>query len=394
MNKNLPVKQQTAKITLLKTKSLIGVANKILSNGSGLASVDDSWMQRLWDWADENDVPDLDGLSRNKEQLLKLTNFYYIGSLQTDLPVEICNLTGLTSICMQCCDITGLPNNIGNLSNLIDVCFSANLLTEVPREIGKLIRLTDLSLEENQLENIPDEICDLVNITNLGLGYNQLMELPKKIVNLTSLTYFTLDENPNLILSLEQKEWILTLKENKCDVDIDEDLLSRTQQETTVSNNSKISYDQYKVIEFTDGYDAWEDEATGLMWEVKTQENARYPYVYSKEWIDNAMYPEDLTDDVKDIFSYAQKLNTMQYAGFSDWRVPSKEELETLLTENNFYGNAILGRNTLNLYWTSTSLDDNPSLAYIGAFSTGSVLDIEKNSMSYVRCVRGEYNDI
>ncbi len=156
------------------------------------------------------------------------------------------------------------------------------------------------------------------------------------------------------------------------------------------AQHGKISYDQERVIELSDEYVAWLDKDTGLMWEVKTQKNVRQPYVYSKDWINNALYPEDLTDDAKDIFSYAQKLNTSQYAGFSDWRVPSREELETLLTENNFYTETPLGGNTLNLYWTSTTLENNPNLAYIGAFSTGSILDLEKNSLSYVRCVRGE----
>ena len=42
-----------------------------------------------------------------------------------------------------------------------------------------------------------------------------------------------------------------------------------------------ISYDQNKAIDLNDGYSAWEDAETDLMWEVKNEENIKYMYVWN-----------------------------------------------------------------------------------------------------------------
>ena len=95
MKKNLPTIKQDTKVILSKTKSIIGITNKVLNNKLELD--DKSWMQRLWDWADENEIPDLEfieeyeeedgyvlydykywiGLPRDKEKLLTFSELYF-----------------------------------------------------------------------------------------------------------------------------------------------------------------------------------------------------------------------------------------------------------------------------------------------------------------------------
>ena len=162
--------------------------------------------------------------------------------------------------------------------------------------------------------------------------------------------------------------------------------------------------------------EAWIDADTGLMWEIKTKENIEYEYVWSKEWIEEwieeALSPEDLTDDfsylfkyidhidsiqfikddIKDAFSYSQKLNKKNYAGFSNWRVPTLEELETLLTEetnNDLYIKYPLSKNTAsNVYWSSTTNAYSTGGAWIVYFSNGLQGTYNKAHSYYVRCVR------
>lgn len=55
MNKNLPIQKQNSKVALSKTKSLIGIAGRLLITDN----IDDSWIERLWEWAEENNIPDL-----------------------------------------------------------------------------------------------------------------------------------------------------------------------------------------------------------------------------------------------------------------------------------------------------------------------------------------------
>jgi len=134
--------------------------------------VSKDWIFRLWNWADENKVDDLGW-------------------------VEEYN------------DYRGLP-----------------------RDKKNLLALTELDLYGNQLTELPKEIGNLTNLTTLILWYNELTELPKEIINLSNLTTLNLSNNPDLILSSEQKEWIEKLiskygKEPK-GIRIDDDLLERT----------------------------------------------------------------------------------------------------------------------------------------------------------------------
>ena len=157
----------------------------------------------------------------------------------------------------------------------------------------------------------------------------------------------------------------------------------------------KISTDQNKAIEFSDNIEAWIDTDTGLMWEIKTEENIEHYYVWSKEEIQTALRPKNLTDDVKDTFSYAKKLNANNHAGFSDWRVPTIEELQTLLREqenNDYHIKYPLSKNTaisfFSYYWSSTTNADGTGSAWIVGFRSGNQYDVHKTYSSYVRCVR------
>ena len=86
--------------------------------------IDESWIERLWKWADENEISD-DEIPRNKEKLLNLTEL----SLNFN-------------------QLTELPKEIGNLTNLISLHLGGNQLTELPKEITNLI-LKSLDLEDS-----------------------------------------------------------------------------------------------------------------------------------------------------------------------------------------------------------------------------------------------------
>ena len=198
MNKNLTIKQNTDLI-LKKSKSSLKITSNILSKRTSLIiQEDDSWIQRLWDWADNNDIPDLEwfigrteeengyfrGLSRNKEELLNVTELDLHFNQLTQLPKEIGNLVNLTWLYLSDNQLTQLPKEIGNLVNLTALDLSDNQLTQLPKEIGNLVNLTWLALSDNQLTQLPKEIGNLVNLTELGLSYKQLTQLPKEIENL------------------------------------------------------------------------------------------------------------------------------------------------------------------------------------------------------------------
>jgi len=138
MNKNLPTIRENSAITLSKTKDLMSITNKILAKKGELAITDDSWMQRLWDWADKNNIKERE-IPRNKKDLVNLTKL---------------------SLCFN--KLTEIPKEIGNLANLTWLGLDSNQITEIPKEIGNLINLKELQLDENKLKELPKEILNLV----------------------------------------------------------------------------------------------------------------------------------------------------------------------------------------------------------------------------------------
>ncbi len=159
---------------------------------------------------------------------------------------------------------------------------------------------------------------------------------------------------------------------------------------------ANITDDPDKIIKFEDNIKAWIDSDTELMWEIKTEENLKHRYVWSEKEIEWALLPYFLTDDVEDAFSYAEKLNKMEYAGYNDWRVPSIEELKTILTKekNGQYHTKIklpLCENIFDEYWSSSTSGNKNTMAFYLKPFLGFRSDNLKTVSYSVRCVRLQY---
>ena len=183
-NKNLPTIRQSTEVALSRANTLMDMADKILAKQS-TDLVDESWMERLWQWADDNynDISD-EVLPRDRERLVNLTCLNLNGCYST---------YGFVGPCIP--GVAQLPKEIGNLVNLTELRLGANQLTKLPKEIGNLVNLTSLNLIGNQLTELPKEIGNLVNLKDLYLSRNQLIELPKEIGKLVNLEVLYLDYN-------------------------------------------------------------------------------------------------------------------------------------------------------------------------------------------------------
>ena len=125
-----------------------------------------------------------------------------------NLPLEINELTALTSLDLSGNELTSLPPDIGNLTKLTTLDLYSNQLTSLPSEIGNLTALTTLDLTGSQLISLPSEICNLTKLTTLDLTGNQLTSLPSEIGKLTKLT--TLDLTGNQLTNLPSEIGKLT----------------------------------------------------------------------------------------------------------------------------------------------------------------------------------------
>jgi hypothetical protein len=83
---------------------------------------------------------------------------------------------------------------------------------------------------------------------------------------------------------------------------------------------------------------------------------------------------------------------SLEFAGYSDWRAPSIEELQTII-DYRYHSPAIDGSifDTTAIgdsYWSSTPLPSIPSFAW-GIYSSNGIVD-SLFTNSYIRCVRGD----
>ncbi|ETR66184.1 MAG: lipoprotein [Candidatus Magnetoglobus multicellularis str. Araruama] len=137
------------------------------------------------------------------------------------------------------------------------------------------------------------------------------------------------------------------------------------------------------------------DNVTGLIWEVKTDDGSIHDKDNRYTWYDSN--PETngghsgASGDGTDTEDFIKKLNDSKYGGFSDWRLPSINELSVITNREIF----LLNINTLyfpktvsKFYWSSTPLRDSSSSWGIN-FYNGSTLYNSKWESHYVRAVRG-----
>lgn len=123
----------------------------------------------------------------------------------------------------------------------------------------------------------------------------------------------------------------------------------------------------------------WIDTDTSLGWQIE---------------VDGKKYTWD------EAFEYIQKLNNERYCGYEDWRIPTLDELNTIVTKKSYKSEngyeykiknnllkSMCNNDDWAFYWSSTA-PSRPSsyyLSYINGFSYETL----KTKSMYIRCVRG-----
>jgi hypothetical protein len=152
------------------------------------------------------------------------------------------------------------------------------------------------------------------------------------------------------------------------------------------------------------GFDNWactRDNTTGLLWEVKTDSGLR-SHENTYTWFNpdaavNGGAP-GMKNDGKcegsacDTKSYIQAINDLGLCGASDWRLPTKRELLSIV-DNGRLNPAIdinfFPKTSSSHYWTSLPSADQKNSAWQVYFQFGEASPEEKSQRNRVRLVRG-----
>ena len=142
---------------------------------------------------------------------------------------------------------------------------------------------------------------------------------------------------------------------------------------------------------------AWEgpwscvlDTRSGLVWEVKSYAEDLHDYQCSFSWFDNRIgvagggscFTADEKSDTRDLIEYA---NDSERCGIRGWRLPTENELKTLLSGTPLPGDVLIDRDYFpyaqrGLYWTSDA--EVPLTGYFARLGKGAVSIDFKNGES------------
>ncbi|MCK5737536.1 DUF1566 domain-containing protein [bacterium] len=139
------------------------------------------------------------------------------------------------------------------------------------------------------------------------------------------------------------------------------------------------------------------DNVTGLIWEVKTDDGSVHDKDNKYTWYDSnpatnggyAGTPGNGTDTE----DFINALNTANYGGFDDWRIPTRKELRSIVDYSISYPGPVINtayfpNTAASYYWSSTTYARNAGYAWGMYFHYGVDYDYLKSGNDYVRAVR------
>lgn len=149
-----------------------------------------------------------------------------------------------------------------------------------------------------------------------------------------------------------------------------------------------------------------QDRTTGLVWETKTHDRGLRDAQNFYSWYEPVKAEDGgyagVPDHGKcrggiacDTHAYIQAVNRMKLCGYSDWRLPTRAELSTLIeyhpsaTAQGLVDAHYFPSDTSGWYWSADSDRDNPRYAWYVLYYNGREMKAPKSQAKRIRLVRG-----
>ncbi len=146
-----------------------------------------------------------------------------------------------------------------------------------------------------------------------------------------------------------------------------------------------------------------EDKHRRLTWEVKKNDGGMRDRDHSYSWLSEYEGKQHGIDNGGrckggiscDTLSYARAVNEQGLCGYSDWRLPTKEELETLVEYSDNPKQATIDKTYFpeaipSWYWTASEHPGHEDYAWYVLFRNGVALNDLKERPKHIRLVRGQ----
>lgn len=150
------------------------------------------------------------------------------------------------------------------------------------------------------------------------------------------------------------------------------------------SSDGKLGF-SYSAVGSYDKTECVKDNITGLTWEGKPSSGLRAI---------NNTYTNYGDSRNGDAGAYVTAVNATGLCGHTDWRLPTRDELYSLVDYGASMPGVTIDSNWVpaatgnEVYWTSDSNTTNPNFAWFVLFYFGSSVTVDRGSASYVRLVR------
>ncbi len=128
------------------------------------------WIQRLWDWADENNISS-GKLSRKIENLINTSTIDFTNLKLENIPSEIINLKKLTTLVLWDCNLKYLPKDIIKLNGLKKLNIRGNLnlsLTQSQKNWIDELRKKATVFSDDNYTIVIDSTLDFVENSNIN----------------------------------------------------------------------------------------------------------------------------------------------------------------------------------------------------------------------------------